>query len=40
MSFQKSTGSEVDLMIGSRKGDPEADYLTATELARLQGAAR
>jgi hypothetical protein len=36
MSFQKSTGSG-DLMIGSKKGDPEADYLKAIELARLQG---
>jgi hypothetical protein len=28
-----------DLMTGSKKGDPEADYLKAIELARLQGRA-
>jgi hypothetical protein len=27
-----------DLMTGSKKGDPEADYLKAIELARLQDA--
>ena len=26
-----------DLLVGSKKGDPEADYLKALELARLQG---